>query len=308
VRVLPTIIVVVLLAGTAAAFAIAERLKLEPSPITGTEVDKVFSPVCECVAREARISFRLRRADTLTVSVLDDDNRVVRTLVGPRRYLAGPLVFFWNGRGLDGEVVPEAAYHPRVELARNGRTIVLPNPIRVDVTPPRVLVFGVSPRVLSPNGDGRADKLEASYRLSERATPTLFVDGKRRVRGRFQRPVGKLNWYGQLRGKPVPEGTYAVTLVAEDPAGNRSRAAGPDKVRVRYVDLRRHRIIVRAGLRFGVRVDTDAASVRWRLGRRGGSSPAGLLRLRAPLQPGRYTLVVAVGEHFERAAVFVRRR
>lgn len=307
-RLLPTVVVVALLAATAAAFAIAERLKLEPAAITQTRVDQVFSPVCECPDPRANISFRLRRADRLTVSILDEANDRVATLVDGGRFAAGPVALTWDGRDEAGRLAPEAVYHPRVELERNGRTIQLPNPIRVDLTPPRVLSLAVSPQVISPDGDGRSDRLEVAYELSERAIGYVFVNGERRIRALGRRPAQKVNWYGKVGGASVPEGEYEITVIAEDEAGNRSQRGGPRRTRVRYVDLARHRIIVPAGFRFGVGVDTDAPRVRWRLGRRSGSAPAGLLKLRAPRQPGQYTLVVTVRGHSERAAVFVRPR
>ena len=47
-RVLSTLLVVSLLGGTAAAFAVTQGLKIEPSPILAPRIDKVFSPVCDC--------------------------------------------------------------------------------------------------------------------------------------------------------------------------------------------------------------------------------------------------------------------
>ena len=65
---------------------------------------------------------------------------------------------------------------------------------------------------------------------------------------------------------------------------------------VRYVELARDRIQAKAGTRFGVARLADA-TVRWRLGARSGTAKPGLLVLRAPAEPGRYTLVVTVGGH-----------
>jgi len=65
------LIVLVLLGATAAAFAVTERLKLERSPVTGTRVDRLFSPVCECARDVAVISFVLRKSGQITVDVLD---------------------------------------------------------------------------------------------------------------------------------------------------------------------------------------------------------------------------------------------
>ena len=47
-RVLSTVLVLGLLVGTAAAFAVTERLKLVPSPIIAPKVTEAFSPVCDC--------------------------------------------------------------------------------------------------------------------------------------------------------------------------------------------------------------------------------------------------------------------
>ncbi len=55
--------------------------------------------------------------------------------------------------GLDTEFMPEGRYRPRVHLASERRTIVLPNPIRVDVTPPQIELRSLRPRVFSPDGD-----------------------------------------------------------------------------------------------------------------------------------------------------------
>ena len=65
------LIVLALLGATAAAFAVTERLKLERSPVTGTRVDRVFSPVCECARDVAVISIVLRRRETVTLDILE---------------------------------------------------------------------------------------------------------------------------------------------------------------------------------------------------------------------------------------------
>ena len=58
----PVALVAALLVATALAFVYTEKLKLTLSPILGTKVDKVLSPVCDCETAAAAISFRLRRA------------------------------------------------------------------------------------------------------------------------------------------------------------------------------------------------------------------------------------------------------
>ena len=51
-------LVVALLAATAAAFALTQGLKNQPAAIFGTEVPRgVFSPVCACDSDKASITF-----------------------------------------------------------------------------------------------------------------------------------------------------------------------------------------------------------------------------------------------------------
>jgi hypothetical protein len=309
-RLLTTGLLLGLLVATAAAFAITEGLKLVPSPIRGTFVQKTFSPTCACSKQAAAIRFRLRRADTLTLDVLDSDRRLERRLVGPRPAPRGENRFIWNGRTDAGALAPSGSYLVRVHLADQRRTILLPNRIELDTRPPSVLEAKASRSVFSPDGDGQLDSVKVEYRFSERAHALLVVQGTQEIRTKRQQADGSLTWYGTLGGKKLPQGTYRLRVGAEDVAGNvtpegRFRTV---VVRIRYVELARRRLVVRTRVRFGVRVETDATSFRWRLGAQRGVAAPGLLVLRSPAQPGRYRLVVTTNGHSDRAAVVVRPR
>lgn len=299
-------VVTALLTATALAFAYTEKLKLTPSPILGTQVDKRFSPVCECDTDTATISFRLRQRDRLTVDVINAQGESVRTLVEDSPTPRGRVTIYWNGRDDSAAVVDEGAYRPRVHLAAERRTIVLPNPITVDVTPPRVELVSLSPRVFSPDGDGRADKVVARYRTDEAAAALLYVDGAQRVRKRGQQKQGSVEWFGLLDGEPQSPGAYRVSVGARDAAGNLAVPTPARLVVIRYVALGRKRIEAVAGARFAVLVLSDAARVSWRIGGRSGVARPGTLKLRAPLRPGRYTLVVGANGFESRAALVVR--
>ncbi len=221
-RLLSTLLVVALLGGTAAAFAVTQGLKIEPSPILAPRIDKVFSPVCDCDSRVAGIQFKLRKPDRVRLQIVDGDGNVVRTLVPGRRLRRGTVTYTWNGRDDQGRFVGEGVYKPRVHLADQHRTIDLPNDMRVDTTAPQIALVSVAPRALSPDGDGRGDRVVVAYTTSEPA-------------------------HGD-------------------------------------------------------------APVRWKLGKRSGTARPGLLVVRAPGRPGRYTLTVRVGEHSAQGAVIVRRR
>jgi hypothetical protein len=299
------LIVLALLGATAAAFAVTERLKLERSPVTGTLVDRVFSPVCECARDVAVISFVLRQRETLTLDILDHDRRSIRTIVRNRREPRGRVSFTWDGRDNLDRVVQEGVYRPRVQLERNGRTIVLPNPIRVDTTPPVIRLVRVFPRVFSPDSDGNRDRVTASYRLNERARALMLVNGRQRVQSKFHRLEGRLVWFGRVNGSVVRPGIYELRLRAVDRAGNRSLRTRAVPVRVRFVELSRERIEVGAGRRFSVRVRTDADSYGWLFAGERGTGRREVLVLRAPEEPGPYTLYVTVGGKAARAAVDV---
>jgi hypothetical protein len=298
-------LVFVLLGATAAAFAVTERLKLERSPVTGTRVDKVFSPVCECARDVAVISFVLRRRETVTLDILDKDRRSIRTIVMGQREPAGRVSYTWDGRDNLERVVAEGVYRPRVQLRRNGRTIVLPNPIRVDTTAPVITLVRVFPRVFSPDSDGEGDRVTATYRIDERARAIMLVDGRQRVQSKFLRVEGQLVWFGRVNGKVVRPGIYEIRMRAVDRAGNRSLRTRAVPVRVRFVELGRDRIEVGAGRRFSVRVLTDARSYRWLFAGRRGVGRREVLVLRAPEEPGTYALYVTVGGRAARAEVEV---
>jgi hypothetical protein len=266
-RIASTVLVVALLAATAAAFGLTQGLKNQPAGIFGTDVDGVFSPVCDCDSETATIAFKLREPDSLDVSVVDGSDKVVRTIERGREYERGPVEVEWDGRDDAGRVLPEGEYKPRVRLRDDRTTYTLPNPIRIDVTPPRLELAGARPTVFSPDGDRRRDSVTFRYRLSEPGRGMLFVDGKRRVLTRFHRTEDSIVWGGKVGGRALA-----------------------------------------AGARFALRVSADARRVRWSLGGRTGLARPGTLRLRAPLQKGRFTLTLSANGHAARAAVFVVER
>jgi hypothetical protein len=206
----PTILALLLLVGTATAFAATQRLKLEPSPISQTRIDGVFSPVCRCASKAANIEFSLRRADDLRIAVRTPAGEVT---VAEGSFARGDVHVRWNGRDESGEVVPDGVYSPLVHLQRAGRTIDLPNPIRVDTVQPTIRLTR-----LRSNGP----KLKITYTVSEPAHALLIVDGQRAVYTYSTRRRGRLTWYGRIEGREVAPTRHRLLLVAEDLAGNRS--------------------------------------------------------------------------------------
>ena len=308
-RLAPLAVVLVLLGATAAAFGITERLKLERAPIGAPDITEIFSPVSEGDTAQATIAFRLREAGRVSVSIVDSDGDVVRQLVNRQRAPAGGrVVTTWDGRDGDGGIVPEGVYRPRLRLTRDRRELILPNTIRVDTTAPAITLVSAAPRTFSPDGDGRNDRVEVRYRVSEKANAMLLVNGVRRVRTRFRPTEGVLPWFGKVGGRSQRAGRYRLQLSAEDPAGNLATPTKPAVVRIRYIELARPTIRARARTRFGVRVTTDAARFTWRFAGATGRARPGLLVLRAPRKAGSYRLFVEANGHGAKARVVVTPR
>lgn len=307
-RVAPTVLAVALLAATAAAFVRAEQLKLEPGPILQPAVGEWVAPTCGCPSRRAEVGFSLRRGGTISVAIADDAGDVVRTLVSRRRYPQGrPVRLAWDGRDGEGRIVPDGVYRPRLDLPRR-TPILMPDEIVVDTVPPRIRVTGTTRPVISPDRDGRFDGFTIAYALDAPATGLLYVNGRLLQRKRASRATDQFAWYGRLDGGRPRPGAYRLSVAAEDEAGNVSEPTRPVAVRVRFVELARDAVLARARTRFGVGVRSDARRVRWRFVGRSGRARPGLLVLRAPRQPGRYTLYVEANGHADRASVRITAR
>jgi FlgD Ig-like domain len=305
-RLAPAALVAALLVATSTAFVVTEKLKLTRNPIVGPRVDKIFSPVCDCATDTATISFRLRRPDRVSLEIVDSDGDVVRELARNSRQGRALTSYVWDGRDGAGNVVREGSYRPRVHLDDERRTIVMPNPIRVDVSPPRVESFTARPLVISPDGDGRFDRAKIRYRVSERSVVELYVDGVRALRRLGTRTTGTMDWFGVAGGEPLPQGRYVLRLVARDVAGNLGPRSGSRTVTIRFLALGRERVVAAPGARFAILALSQARRLRWTLAGRSGVARPGTLRLSAPNDPGRYVLRVAANGHVERAVVVVR--
>jgi hypothetical protein len=220
-----------LLVATSVAFVITETRKLTPAPLTDTTIDKLFSPRCRCERRTARIGFRLTSGDLLTLDVLDHRGRLVRTLVDRQAHRAGPTRFRWNGRDNAGRVARDGSYRIQVSLANQQRTLLLPNIIRLDATPPGLHLLSLGPRNIRPGGHPRA--IVVRYRNSEPAFALIYIDGRLAVRSRFPRTRGELRWYGRAPSGRILIGQHRIRLGATDLAGNRSSLTPPQTIKVR---------------------------------------------------------------------------
>jgi hypothetical protein len=296
-----------LLFATSAAFAVTEKLKLVKSPIYGTLVSTTFSPTCGCATDKATVSLKFRHRDAVTITVLTAGRKPVRTLVAAVPVSPGRTVFRWDGRTDPGELAPDGTYRVEVHLVAGHRTILLPNEIELDTRAPTVRAVP-NRRVFSPDGDHQADFVTVHFTVSEPAHVLLYLGRRLLVRSRSHTAKGAVTWSGRVGGHVLPAGPATLTVGAVDLAGNATPVAKRARLRItiRYITLARSRVTVAAGRPFEIGVSTDARRYAWRLGSRRGTARGHVLRLRAPTQRGRYTLVVTEHGHSDRAAVIVR--
>ena len=307
-RVLTTVTLLGLLVATAAAFAITEHLKLIKSPIYGTLVTKVFSPVCHCSTSTAAVRIRLRHPDQVTVTIVDSQHHYVATVRSGFHMIARHAHSFpWDGRTSSGRLAPDGVYYPWVHLEHGRRTFKFINRITLDTTVPAVRSASAEKAVLFA-GPGRSVAIR--YALSEPAHAVVYLGSQQLVAGRPTRTHNRIKWGGTIpkTGQAVPEGRYVLSIAARDDAGNETPRSARKRVTVvvRYIDLAPRRIPVRAGKGLTVRVQTDASRYKWRLGRQRGLRRGRLLHLRAPTTPGTYHLVVTERGHAATALVRVR--
>jgi hypothetical protein len=201
----------VLLIGSAAAFARTERLKLAPSPVAKPKFERHISPTCGCRHATAQLSLLLRGPEQLDASVVDSDGDHVATLAEGQDLAAGRASFKWNGRDDEGQVVSDGLYRLKVRLEHDRRTILIPKAILVDTSPPDVRVLET---VSTP------EDLVVRYKTNEAVRAFLLLNGKKVAHdSRKTAGSGRLEW-PQAGNLPQPATGFIV--VAIDRAGNRS--------------------------------------------------------------------------------------
>ncbi|HEY7004381.1 MAG TPA: FlgD immunoglobulin-like domain containing protein [Gaiellaceae bacterium] len=209
-------VALVLLVGSAAAFAWTEKLKLEPARVSKPQFDRHFSPTCNCHRATSSLSFVLERGQRIDVSVVDVDGDHVATLASGQAEPAGRVRLAWDGRTDDGLIAPDGIYRLKVRLQAERRTILIPSTIHVDTSAPEL-------RDVVVEGAQTGSGLVIRYASDETARPLLKLDGKIVFRGERRHPGNaRLRWEG-----PLPPGSHEAVLVLVDQAGNRSQPSQP---------------------------------------------------------------------------------
>jgi hypothetical protein len=220
----------VLVLATLGAFVVTQKLKSAPPLVVRPHISSVFSPAPQARVRQARISFFIVHADDVTISIVDDDGQIVRTLLDGAHVPARVRIArWWNGRTFSGALAPDGSYRVRVALIHQGRTIDLPQRIALDTRPPRPRVTAVTPEAARgpafwPQRGVHALTVHVRGTEGRRARLLIYrtdVAPPRRA-GTLEIPPGRASvaWDGTLGGRPAPPGTYLMGLLVADRAGN----------------------------------------------------------------------------------------
>lgn len=339
---LATAVFAALVLATLGAFVIAQKLKSSPPVVVRPLWSSVFSPRADPDSgkrRRARISFWIVRGDDLTISIVDDQGRIVRTLVDDERLEKKVRrTWWWDGRTDEGTIAPDGRYRVRVALIHQGRTFDLPDvSIRLDTRPPRPRVTRVEPEAASGPAflpQRGVDGVRISFRGTEGRRAALQIWRTDltppRVVEQIELPARteQTEWDGTIDGEPAPAGTYLMGMYVEDRAGNaatfprrtppRGQVPGRAGVTVRRLAAAPQLDPVTAGRRAVVFVDARGRRYTWALRRWGdprvlarGRARAGTVRLTVPAplgQSGLHVLTIATREHRTQVPIVVRAR
>lgn len=295
----------VLVVATFAAFFIAQRLKNAPSVVQGLKIDTgvhqkgdppAFSPNGDGRRERARITFRLKKADDVTVHILNADGDQVRKLYDKHldAYTFVKPSIVWDGRDGRGQLLPDGRYRVAITLAHLGRTVISQRTILLDTTPPKPRVRSIGPSKsygpeLLPEPGGAPAQVH--FLPAQRsATAQVFKTAPGTPRLVRTDPIDQgreeWDWDGTNdAGRKVSPGTYLVVLQWRDPAGNRGtsvpldakglpildrgRLPGHGGVTVRYLGAQTPATAAAAGQKVQVFVDARRARYSWSLHRVG---------------------------------------
>ena len=170
-----------------------------------------FTPNADGRTDTTAITYELGGPATVRIDLQTEQGSPLATLqIGSKA--AGRHVFAWNGGGY-----PDGRY--RIVVAArpgSGREVMATTNVVLSRT---LSGFGILPAAISPNGDGRADSLAASFTLAAPALANLSIRrGTAGVVSIFDSllPVGvqTITWPGGVR-----DGVYSVVLTVTDNTG-----------------------------------------------------------------------------------------
>jgi flagellar hook assembly protein FlgD len=328
----------VLVLATVAAFFVAAKIKNTPSIVQKVRHPNLISPNGDGLKDSAGISLRLKKADRVTITIVDADGDHVRTVLDDRKLgayqqLPGSAAR-WDGRDEHGHVVADGLYRVWITLRDQGRTVIDTRSITVDTSPPKPTVTRVvpndgGPAILPRTNGGDVTAIFKRARADATISVAQTSPQRREVLTKKLKPgTTQWSWDGTVDGKRVPAGTYVVIARWRDEAGNvgtsvpvdangvpilgKPSLPGKGGVTVRYVSASPPADPVKAGGKASFSVDTRGQKYRWSLRRIGGSTIKRGRADRTPLtinipraKSGLYSLGVTTGSHSSQAPFVV---
>ena len=193
------------MAATFGAFFVSQRLKNAESVAEYTKLRHYFSPNGDGVRDVDRITFKVEKADRLTITVVNrDGDRVRRLATGVDARPERPVTVVWDGRSDDGIRAPDGRYRLQVGLRRTGRTVTIPGAFNVDTTAPKPVVVSVKPADRRAGGGRVRDPRPARREPPRAALPRPAHRPRRAEGGRaLPRPQGQPaapSWDGKVNG------------------------------------------------------------------------------------------------------------
>ncbi len=224
-----------LVVATVGAFFVTQRLKHSPTVVQNLQGYLLFSPSSSYGHTTVKFSFRIKRADEVTVSIVAPNGDDIRTLVRDRRLAAyTQWAVRWDGRTDAGRRAPDGSYQIRVRLRDQGRSVLLARAITLDSAPPRPRITAIVAAGLpSAAGGGPAilplpagDALRIDFTPDDGTRPSLAVYRTDVAPARLVTPLAvaagatSTTWDGTVHGRAVGPGTYLVAIRDVDAAGN----------------------------------------------------------------------------------------
>ncbi|GAC1441018.1 MAG: hypothetical protein NVSMB51_20990 [Solirubrobacteraceae bacterium] len=320
-----------LVVASFAAFFVTQRLKHAPTVVQRVQAEPFFSPRSTTHHREEKVSFKIKRADQITVTVVAPNGDEIATLARDRRLAAyTQFRLVWDGYTSAHRPAPDGVYRLRVRLREQGRSVLLGRQFTLHATPPRPLITSVSPAILpSPTGTPATVRFTAAGRAPQLTVYRTDVSPPRPVTTlAVAAGASTAVWDGTAHGRKVGPGTYLVAIRAIDAEGNvgstpavlppRPRSGevipGHAGITVRYLGIQPPSESTPAGGPLLVGVDARRGPYAWSLTRVGARRPRAhgaaaqpLLRLRAPGGvSGVYVLAVQSRAHVTQVPVAVQ--
>ncbi|WP_445147898.1 FlgD immunoglobulin-like domain containing protein [Baekduia sp. Peel2402] len=288
----PVVIFGVLVAATFAAFFVAQRLKNAPTVVQLFRANYTFSPNGDGRYDRSHITFRVKKADDVTVEILDADGDPVRTLMDDKHLDAYRPIdpsLSWDGRDDDGQLLPDGTYRVRITLRHLGRSLIPQRSIVKDTTPPQPKVRSIGPSPaygpeLLPEPDGKPAHirfLPAGYRAKIMIFKTAPGMPRLVLERKMAKGVTTFDWDGTTdSGARASAGTYLVVLQWRDFPGNigssapldrktglpildRGKLPGRGGITVRYLGAQTPVTAVKARDTVEIKVDARQARYRW---------------------------------------------